>query len=263
MKQKKSRKSLRFTLVELLVACQPKPWRRPIQSKFTLVELLVVIAIIAILASLLLPALKNAKEAAKSRLCQSNQRQLGVALLSYADDHADRLPKADYGSFGYYDTWLNALCDGYIMNVTFNTTDGLPAGKMQVYHCPSRTASLNNVFDSRVRYGDYAMNALNAFGDHANLYGVKIDTGYYRWLNVTGVSGIRIGSMRHPSKVFMLLDYNNVQVGAWAWQYSDGNHYGALTHSGRFNTVFGDGHVEDVMPKDVKGENVHYLSLTR
>ena len=149
------------------------------------------------------------------------------------------------------------------MNVTFNTPDGLPAGKMQVYHCPSRTASLNNVFDSRVRYGDYAMNALNAFGDHANLYGVKIDAGYYQWLNVTGVSGIRMGSMRHPSKVFMLLDYNNTQVYSYAWKYSEGNHYGALTHSGRFNTVFGDGHVEDVMPKEVKGENVHYLSLTR
>jgi prepilin-type N-terminal cleavage/methylation domain-containing protein len=58
---------------------------------FTLVELLVVIGIIAVLISLLLPALNRARQAAKSAICLSNLRQSGVGLMLYANDNDNRI----------------------------------------------------------------------------------------------------------------------------------------------------------------------------
>ncbi len=66
---------------------------------FTLIELLVVVAIIGILAAMLLPVLTLARGQAYTAACQNNQKQLGLGLFMYGDEHDDALP-ASYNNWG-------------------------------------------------------------------------------------------------------------------------------------------------------------------
>jgi prepilin-type N-terminal cleavage/methylation domain-containing protein len=68
------------------------PRRLLARRGFTLVELLVVIAIVGVLSAVVFPVVAKARQKSRNAVCVSNLRQLGLAMLSYADDNNDRLP---------------------------------------------------------------------------------------------------------------------------------------------------------------------------
>ncbi|QOV92041.1 type II secretion system protein [Humisphaera borealis] len=110
--------------------------RRSSRQAFTLVELLVVIGIIGLLVSILLPAVNRAREAAKTTVCASNLRQIGVAMNAYILDQRTLPPgKADAGGT----IWPKGIFwSSHLVATKFiSAPTGPGASKDHIFHCPS------------------------------------------------------------------------------------------------------------------------------
>lgn len=134
--------SLKSTMQRKEITC--KVCLKSKQKKaFTLIELLTVIAVIAILASLLLPAMTKAKEKAQGSQCLNNQRQLSLAWRMYADDNNDRLVQAWDGPISTNQAWIVDDYIGYLP-VTWNADTTIKkspfwpyCGSLGIYKCPA------------------------------------------------------------------------------------------------------------------------------
>jgi len=197
---------------------------------FTLIELLVVIAIIAILASLLLPTLSKAKAKAQSAACQSNQRQMGLALRMYLDDY-NWYPF--HAAHNTSEPWSNSLSE-YVSRVS------------KVFVCPAHKRAVQTT--NAIGFGD-----LVAFSYGYNAFGTggSDDQG----LNGDGpfANHVRESEVVAPSDMIAFGDSSEYEMTSFTiiqptlgFRMADGFlSYGpSKRHSSGANILFCDGHVE-------------------
>jgi prepilin-type N-terminal cleavage/methylation domain-containing protein/prepilin-type processing-associated H-X9-DG protein len=236
---------------------------------FTLIELLVVIAIIAILASMLLPALTKAKDKAKTTQCMNNNRQMIFAAKMYSADNASRFP----WTFTLEGNQLNRT-NWYVYLLPYQQT-------RRILLCPVRPKRVNVVgggtlfpytVDGEVEYA--------SDGTYGN-YGANFRMGGCWWPGTWQVKGITDDRVRSPARTVYITDGGSTpkkttdplqcvtpqskpKPGCWILHDvaddspcvgcvsspDDPNWGGPLArHNERSNNTFVDGHVEAMRPR--------------
>ncbi len=222
---------------------------------FTLIELLVVIAIIAILASMLLPALNSARGKAQSVKCLSNLKQFGTGFQIYAGNYDDRTPFACYDG-NAHPTWGELLISGGGLPKIRENLNGdgtSPTATLGIWNCPANGFQNRhqgtNPGEDQTSYGANGMSSYpNNMSGYITYDGAFLNNKYSR--------------MKNPSRKYAMTEAviyrielsrpNGAELGE---DFDSFAASGAIVtknllvyrHQGRLNMLFVDGHTE-VMP---------------
>ncbi|MCK6489138.1 MAG: type II secretion system GspH family protein [Planctomycetes bacterium] len=191
------------------------------QRGFTLIELLVVIAIVAVLAGMLLPAVNLVRAAARQSVCASQQRQILLAVISYAGEQEGLLPDVDRAD---HRNWVAATASQIDAGAGwwYGWSTGTDRALRKLYLCPDGTKqtmfSINYMYHKRVG------------------------------LDVAGVpfySSVALARVRQASEAVLLMDGANVTYASnLGFEYSASYqpNYIDFRHRGRLVAGFVDGH---------------------
>lgn len=201
------------------------------EKKFTMIELLIVISIIAILAAMLLPALKSARDKAMAVTCVSNLKQTAGLIFTYMNDNNS------YVMLSYNaEPWLEGfIVKGYFpyQNPQYFNKDNRQA---RAYHCPSRITEISGRPFLRSCYGLGLQQAYEVTVSSGNTF---LDARRIKGASSMGFLADAVSLSTSDSYAAL-----GTQASTFAFTKNGGARHFHGRHSKKANTAFYDGHVQ-------------------
>jgi prepilin-type processing-associated H-X9-DG protein/prepilin-type N-terminal cleavage/methylation domain-containing protein len=240
------KKGWRVQVKSVVAPGQAETPKQGLRSAFTLIELLVVTAIVAVLASLLLPALDRGKTQATSAVCKSNLRQIGLGLMLYTQD-GPYYPR-DFSGLDSREDVARLQSEGKMPPYWYQLLLPYTGGNRGLYYCSENLSYFKWTKDPSFQ---------EAWGMKGFSYGYNALGGTIRpdlGLGTYFAHSVRESQVRMPAEMIAVGDSQSdfywdhliypVIDAPNGWGWLAGQTFPSRRHSGGANMVFCDGHVE-------------------